>query len=170
MIISLSLSLYVYIYIYIYIGPTLGAITGKVEDKVKIRTALVSVFDKTGIEELGSSDSLRGSSVQIGTIQRRLGWPLRKDDTHKSRSVNKLIEELGKYFSESGVHVLSTGGTATKLRELGCTVQDVCVCVCVYSLIADSSDKGSDSGQKKSNIESSVTLQILSAVDSKGKI
>ena len=27
------------------------------------------------------SDSLRGSSVKIGTIQRRLAWPLRKDDT-----------------------------------------------------------------------------------------
>ena len=32
-------------------------------------------------------DSLRGSSVKIGTIQRRLAWPLRKDDTHKSRSM-----------------------------------------------------------------------------------
>ena len=38
----------------------------------------------------------------------------------------------------------------------------------VYSLIADSSDKGSHGGQKKSNIESNVTLQILSTVDSKG--
>ena len=28
--------------------------------------------------------SLR-SSAKIGTIQRRLAWPLRKDDTHKSR-------------------------------------------------------------------------------------
>ena len=36
----------------------------------------------------GLLDSLRGSSVKIGTIQRRLAWPLRKDDTHKSRSVN----------------------------------------------------------------------------------
>ena len=32
-------------------------------------------------------DSLRGTSVKIGTIQRRLAWPLRKDDMHKSRSV-----------------------------------------------------------------------------------
>ena len=31
----------------------------------------------------------RGSSVKIGTIQIILAWPLRKDDTHKSRSVNK---------------------------------------------------------------------------------
>ena len=30
-------------------------------------------------------DSLRGSSVRIGTILRRLAWPLRKDDKHKSR-------------------------------------------------------------------------------------
>ena len=30
-------------------------------------------------------DPLRRSSVKIGTIQRRLAWPLRKDDTHKSR-------------------------------------------------------------------------------------
>jgi hypothetical protein len=36
-------------------------------------------------------DSLRGSSVKIGTIQRRLAWPLRKDDTHKSRSVNDVF-------------------------------------------------------------------------------
>ena len=33
-------------------------------------------------------DSLRGSSVKLGTIQRRFAWPLRKDDTHTSRSVN----------------------------------------------------------------------------------
>ena len=39
---------------------------------------------------LAGLDSLRGSSVKIGTIQRRLAWPLRKDDTHKSRSVNNF--------------------------------------------------------------------------------
>ena len=33
-------------------------------------------------------DSLRGSSVKIGTIQRRFAWPPRKDDAHISRSVN----------------------------------------------------------------------------------
>ena len=40
----------------------------------------------------GLLDSLRGSSVKIGTIQRRLAWPLRKDDTHKSRSVNNFFD------------------------------------------------------------------------------
>ena len=35
-------------------------------------------------------DPLRRSSVKIGTIQRRLAWPLRKDDTHKSRSVTSF--------------------------------------------------------------------------------
>ena len=48
-------------------------------------------FDYTRI-----SDSLRGSSVKIGTIQRRLAWPLRKDDTHKSRSVNSLTKQSSK--------------------------------------------------------------------------
>ena len=28
-----------------------------------------------------------GTSDKIGTIQRRLAWPLRKDDMHKSRNV-----------------------------------------------------------------------------------
>ena len=31
------------------------------------------------------------SHDKIGTIQRRLAWPLRKDDTHKSRSVNNCF-------------------------------------------------------------------------------
>ena len=43
---------------------------------------------------LAGLDSLRGSSVQIGTIQRRLAWPLRKDDTHKSRSVNIFLQKI----------------------------------------------------------------------------
>ena len=30
---------------------------------------------------------LRGSSDKIATIQRRLAWPLRKDDTHTNREV-----------------------------------------------------------------------------------
>ena len=41
-------------------------------------------------------DSLRGSSVKIGTIQGRLAWPLRKDDTHKSRSVNNFVPYVQK--------------------------------------------------------------------------
>jgi phosphoribosylaminoimidazolecarboxamide formyltransferase/IMP cyclohydrolase len=64
-------------------GDTIKKIVANVSDKVPIKTALVSVFDKTG------------------------------------------IEELGKFLAENKVHILSTGGTAAKLRELGCTVQDV---------------------------------------------
>ena len=46
------------------------------------------------------SDSLRGSSDKIGTIQRRLAWPLRKDDTHKSRNVPSFLYPSGPtYFS-----------------------------------------------------------------------
>ena len=46
--------------------------------------------EKEEEEEEEEQDSLRGSSVKIGTIQRRLAWPLRKDDTHKSRSVTNF--------------------------------------------------------------------------------
>ena len=38
---------------------------------------------------------LSGTSVKIGTIQRRLAWPLRKDDTHKSRNGSKFFEVFG---------------------------------------------------------------------------
>ena len=31
------------------------------------------------------------SSAKIGTIQRRLAWPLRKDDTHKSRTYHTFL-------------------------------------------------------------------------------
>ncbi|KAG4396046.1 hypothetical protein JHK82_053166 [Glycine max] len=33
-----------------------------------------------------------GTSDKIGTIQRRLAWPLRKDDTHKSRNVSGHLQ------------------------------------------------------------------------------
>ena len=46
-------------------------------------------------------DSLRGSSDKIGTIQRRLAWPLRKDDTHKSRSVPSFLNS--ELFARLGV-------------------------------------------------------------------
>ena len=48
-------------------------------------------------------DSLRGSSVKIGTIQRRLAWPLRKDDTHKSRSVHNFLPQRQRRGQEAGV-------------------------------------------------------------------
>jgi len=64
-------------------GHTLGSVEGEVKDMVEVKTALVSVFDKTG------------------------------------------LKELGEFLAARKVHVLSTGGTAAKLREYGCTVQDV---------------------------------------------
>ncbi|BBN10988.1 hypothetical protein MPTK1_5g08160 [Marchantia polymorpha subsp. ruderalis] len=35
-----------------------------------------------------------GTSDKIGTIQRRLAWPLRKDDTHKSRNGPNFFGDL----------------------------------------------------------------------------
>ena len=42
-----------------------------------------------GCADVGGSR--RGSSGKLGTIQRRLPWPLRNDDTHESRSVNNCL-------------------------------------------------------------------------------
>ena len=51
-------------------------------------------------------DSLRWSSIKLGTIQRILAWPLRNDDTHTSRSVNisyvKCKHIFGKTQTEWG--------------------------------------------------------------------
>eukprot|EP00927_Polykrikos_kofoidii_P023278 TRINITY_DN2149_c0_g1_i2.p1 TRINITY_DN2149_c0_g1~~TRINITY_DN2149_c0_g1_i2.p1 ORF type:complete len:610 (+),score=100.74 TRINITY_DN2149_c0_g1_i2:57-1886(+) len=62
---------------------TITKVAGDIKDHVAVKTALVSVFDKTGLADIGS------------------------------------------FLAAKGVHILSTGGTAAKLRELGCTVQDV---------------------------------------------
>ena len=43
---------------------------------------------------LAGLDSLRGSPVKIGTIQRRLAWPLRKDDTQKSEAFHIFCSAL----------------------------------------------------------------------------
>uniref|UniRef100_A0A2C9VYT0 Uncharacterized protein n=1 Tax=Manihot esculenta TaxID=3983 RepID=A0A2C9VYT0_MANES len=40
-----------------------------------------------------------GTSDKIGTIQRRLAWPLRKDDTHKSRNGPNFFFNPKPYFS-----------------------------------------------------------------------
>ena len=79
---------------------------------------LALVIGHTCLVQHYLSDSLRGSSVKIGTIQRRLAWPLRKDDTHKSRSVSNFLN-----FSR----VPPFRASNYLYFECGC----VCVCVCV---------------------------------------
>ena len=82
-------------------------------------------FDYTRI-----SDSLRGSSVKIGTIQRRLAWPLRKDDTHKSRRVHNFF--LLCFFIYS---VLVTGGPVyCLLSELSVGWREFAVCPSVTAV------------------------------------
>ena len=63
---SLSIDIYIYAYKYIYIYIYICII-------------------------LPCSDSLRGSSVKIGAMQRRLAWPPRKDGTRKPRSVKQHL-------------------------------------------------------------------------------
>ncbi|KAK7377397.1 hypothetical protein VNO80_02821 [Phaseolus coccineus] len=40
-----------------------------------------------------------GTSDKIGTIQRRLAWPLRKDDTHKSRNGPNFFDFFFRIFA-----------------------------------------------------------------------
>ena len=52
------------------------------------------------------SDPLRGSSVKIRTIQRRVAWPLRKDATHKSRG--EIITFAVQFLARPSVFELSS--------------------------------------------------------------
>ena len=67
-------------------------------------------------------DSLRGSSDKIGTIQRRLAWPLRKDDTHKSRSVPSFFVWFAFWLTlpvEYNLHVIPVSPFCFRIpREL----------------------------------------------------
>ena len=67
-------------------------------------------------------DSLRGPSVKIGTIQRRLAWPLRKDDTHKSRSVVKFFLLTHVLHVSLCVLSLSTHVISHSMRQTTCTL------------------------------------------------
>ena len=71
------------------LARTLGAHT--CTSTLAYASTLARKVGRAAVLNPGSLDSLRGSSVKIGTIQRRLAWPLRKDDTHKSRSVNNFL-------------------------------------------------------------------------------
>ena len=57
----------------------------------KLRQAATGRASARRVFMLGS---LRGPPVKIGTIQRRLTWPLRKEDTRKSRSVYNVVAKL----------------------------------------------------------------------------
>ena len=102
-----------------------------------------------GIISVGRLDSLRGSSVKIGAIQRRLARFLRKDDTHKSRSVNNIMMRLAKVLSVlsqrrcRGARIRLASGVTALLQDASCHVPRSCCvrllgslgCVCVYSIV-----------------------------------
>jgi hypothetical protein len=69
--------------------------------------SLLHYFTQGGARN-GILDSLRGSSDKIGTIQRRLAWPLRKDDTHKSRSVRIFSRFLALVVGRRPIYLLFT--------------------------------------------------------------
>ena len=82
-------------------------------------------------------DSLRGSSVKVGTIQRRLAWPLRKDDTHTSRSVNnyKYITCKNKTHTSQNKRSRSAGGPSTRATRLRTISYNKFDAIIVYNVI-----------------------------------
>jgi len=69
-----------------------------------------------------TKDSLRGSPVKIGTVQRILAWPLRKDDAHKPRSVNNNVEDAeAATVAAGGLEHIQT--TNNRYREYRATLK-----------------------------------------------
>ena len=69
-------------------------------------------------------DSLPRSSDKIGMIQRRLAWPLRKDDTHKSRSIPSFLPHL----EVSDDCCVECGYDCDDALVKNCDVECVCGC------------------------------------------
>ena len=104
-------------------------------------------------------DSLRGSSANIGAIQIRLAWPLRKDDTHKSRSENNrcpyvqkgvityLTCKQSKGYAQKRVvacPLLRFGGHSRRDRkELAILICNSYIYIYVYTSISTSTSLGS---------------------------
>ena len=91
------------------------------------------------------------------------------------RSVSWLISVIVIIMITIIIIISSSSSTTTIIIITTTTITITTIIIIIItititvSLIADSSDKSSHGRQNKSNIESKVTLQILSAVDSKGK-
>ena len=78
------------------------------------------------IKELGFPSGF--PSVKIGTIQRRLAWPLRKDDTHKSRSVTN-------FFCFSGLPFMCVLIGLMTMAPCMCYIGPIYVCSCGIALL-----------------------------------
>ncbi|KAI8030594.1 hypothetical protein LOK49_LG01G04204 [Camellia lanceoleosa] len=68
-----------------------------------------------------------GTSDKIGTIQRRLAWPLRKDDTHKSRNgPNFFVTFLPFCFSQNYITVRASKVKRKTIRRRTVTTEYGC--------------------------------------------
>ena len=96
--------IYIYIYIHIYIYTYTYVYIMHLYIYICIHTCIhtyIYIYREREICTPRRKGSLRGSSVKIGTIQRRLAWPLRKDDAHKSRSVNNICTPRRRTWSRT---------------------------------------------------------------------
>ena len=78
------------------LGSQVRCIAGSAKQASVVKAGPLGAFNPFKVARILAGkpslvDSPRRSSDKIGTIQRRLAWPLRKDDTHKSRRVTKFF-------------------------------------------------------------------------------
>lgn len=113
------------------------AVKGADRDLVPVRTALLSVSDKAGLVDFGRALSARGVLVRVGrrdeadalcATQMPAIDAQSAEAGRRSRAVALPLRDrpLPKLPAPpSSAQLLSTGGTATALREAGLAVKDV---------------------------------------------
>ena len=96
-----------------------------------VRVSLATLmYDKFGVK-----DSLRGSSVKLGTMLIILSWPLRKDDTHTHTQIEKCKHDTLDVKGKLALHPSGISRTAfyESLFDASINLWFKNRCVCVYS-------------------------------------
>ena len=87
--------IYIYIYIYIHMYREREVYIHGYHHIIVSYNILYYIIGRTRTHMLNDYTKQAWSEpVKIVTVQRRFAWPLRKDDTHKSRSVNIKITTI----------------------------------------------------------------------------
>ena len=86
-------------------------------------------------QEPVSLDSLWGSSVKVGAVQRILARPLRKGDTHISRSVMRAILTNDTNDAMNARGKLYVPVARTQSQDVCDEAKQICICMYVYIYI-----------------------------------
>ena len=68
-----------------------------------------------------------GTFDKLGTIQRRLAWPLRKDDTHKSRNGPNFFAVFSRSFTREDVYGMSNCGYYSDM-QISLYITNITIC------------------------------------------